>query len=164
MGYTTEFIGELKPDKPFSPELVEYLNKFANVRHMHRNNDTIKKLFPNWQDLCFKGELGTDGEYFIGGTGYCGQDEDDSIMPYHYNNPPITQPGLWCQWVVNKDGNIAWDQNEKFYNYVEWLEYIIQNFIAPEGYVLNGTLEYQGEDRDDHGCIIVRNNSVKRGA
>ena len=68
-------------------------------------------------------------------------------------------PGYWCQWVIN--GNkLVWDGGEKFYNYVEWLEYLIDNYFAPNDYVLNGEVEYQGEDYDDFGRIIVTDNEV----
>lgn len=33
-------------------------------------------------------------------------------------------PGIWCQWIINDDGCLCWNSGEKFYNYVEWLEYL----------------------------------------
>jgi hypothetical protein len=58
--------------------------------------------------------------------------------------------------------HIEWDTGEKFYDYVEWLEYIIYNFLAPKGYVLNGNVEWYGEDRADVGTIVVKSNIVRR--
>lgn len=160
MGYTTDFRGALKPDKPFTPELTDFLNKFAGVRHMWRDPELIKREFPGWKEQCFNGELGTDGEYFIGGEdSFSANFDDPSIL--NVNRPPKTQPGLWCQWIVDEDGNIAWDQNEKFYCYVEWLEYIIKNFIEPSGYTVSGAIEWQGESWDDRGLIIVRENQIE---
>ena len=159
MGYSTDFRGALKPDKPFTPELTNFLNEFAGVRHMRRDPEIIKKEFPKWKKMCFNGELGNDGEYFIGGKGDFGADFDPSVLNINY--PPETQPGLWCQWVVDENGNIAWDQNEKFYNYIEWLEYIIKNFIEPSGYIVSGMIEWQGENWDDRGLIIVRKNQIE---
>jgi hypothetical protein len=79
-----------------------------------------------------------------------------------YNNAPLGQPGLWCQWIPTEDGTaIEWDGCEKFYDYIEWLEYLIENFLKPWGYVLEGTCEWQGEDRQDRGRIVVNNNVVK---
>ena len=73
-------------------------------------------------------------------------------------------PGCWCQWVIVKDDvsedSLVWDECEKFYNYVEWLEYLIENFFKPEGYVLNGSVGFQGEDSDDFGTIEVVDNVV----
>lgn len=103
--------------------------------------------------------LGTEGEYFVGGEGFMGQERDCSIVDY--NCPPSTQPSLWCQWIPNEDGTqIEWDGNEKFYSYVEWLEYIIEHFLKPWGISLTGAMKWFGEDRDDIGVIIVDNNKV----
>lgn len=159
MGYSTDFFGKFEFNKPVEPWLIEYVNKFCETRRMKRDNDKIKELFPNWKDLCFNGELGYDGEYFVGGTGMMGQGHDDSII--NYNSPAFTQPGLWCQWVVTEDGKyLEWDGGEKFYSYMEWLDYLVCEFFQPMGYVLNGSVEYQGEDYDDFGTITVTDNVV----
>ena len=159
MGYTTDFYGKFNFNKPVTKELAEYIDKFCSTRRMQRNVDEIKKLFPNWKELCFNGELGDEGEYFIGGEGSYGQNHDTSVL--NYNRPPATQPGLWCQWVVSDDGNsLEWDGGEKFYCYDAWLEYLIINFFAPLGYILNGEVEFQGEDYDDFGAIVVEDNVV----
>lgn len=75
-------------------------------------------------------------------------------------------PGYWCQWIIDEDYNgeeaLVWDGNEKFYDYVKWLEYLIKNFFEPEGYILNGSVEFQGEDFDDFGTIEVKDNAVTR--
>lgn len=159
MGYTTDFRGTLNFNKPVTDELKAYINAFSDTRRMQRNNDKIKELFPNWKQLCFHGNLGQQGEYFVGGAGMCGQDMDESIIQYNY--PAKTQPGLWCQWIINDDGELEWDGAEKFYNYVEWLEYLIDNFFIPDNYVLNGDIEWQGESSDDFGIIHVVDNVVK---
>lgn len=49
---------------------------------------------------------------------------------------------LYCQWVPTEDGEgIKWDGGEKFYSYTKWLQYLIDNFLIPNGYVLNGEVE-----------------------
>jgi hypothetical protein len=144
MGYHTEFRGGFTLNKPLAPEDKEYLTKFNQTRRMKRNMDP---------------KYGIDGEFFVDGTGFAGQDHDSTIVDY--NKPPRTQPGLWCQWTPNDDGTmIEWDGGEKFYNYVEWLKYIIANFLAPKGYVLNGEVEWRGEEFHDDGTIVVVNNKV----
>ncbi len=158
MGYTTYFSGEFQFDKPVTDELKAYINKFSDTRRMVRDNDKIKELYPNWKELCFNGELGENGAYFIGGSGYFGQAGDISIVSYNNSG---SQPGLWCQWIIDGDGELVWDEGEKFYNYVEWLEYLIEHFFAPSGYKLNGTVFYEGEDSDDFGKIVVTSNVVK---
>jgi len=71
--------------------------------------------------------------------------------------------GLYCQWVPCEDGKgIEWDGNEGFYNYGEWLIFIITNFIDPWGHVLNGKVSWIGENSiEDSGVIIVVDNAVQ---
>lgn len=159
MGYTTDFQGEFKLNKPLTTKHRVYLTKFAETRRMLRNPVRAAKL-PDPERLAVGLLVGNDGEYFVGAQGFAGQEHDDSIIDY--NTPPSTQPGLWCQWIPTEDGTaIVWDGGEKFYEYVEWLEYLINNFLAPWGYVLNGEVEWFGEDANDRGKIVVSNNVVK---
>ena len=69
-------------------------------------------------------------------------------------------PGLWCQWVINEDDELVWDGGEKFYNYTEWLKYLINRFFEPWGVTLNGRITWAGEDRNDRGQINVIDNIV----
>jgi len=95
----------------------------------------------------------------VGETGYAGQDRGPDILDH--NKPPKGQPGLWCHWVPTEDGmGIEWDGGEKFYDYTEWIRYLIHHFLAPAGYVLNGEVEWQGEDPSDIGKIVVKDNEV----
>lgn len=145
MGYTTDFKGGFEINKPLHEELKNYLTKFSETRRMKRKLDD---------------KFGVEGEFYVDGGGYAGQDRESNIIDY--NSPPKTQPGLWCQWIPNEDGTeIVWDGGEKFYKYVEWLEYIIKNFLEPEGYVLNGEVYFQGEYYNDNGVIVVEDNKVK---
>lgn len=160
MGYTTDFYGSLEFNKPVAPWLINYINKFSNSRRMKRDPEKIKELFPQWGKLCFNGDLGEEGEYFIGGLGMYGQDGDASVLDH--NRAPGSQPGLWCQWIINEEtGCLEWDGGEKFYAYEEWLNYLIDNFFEPLGYVLNGDIEWQGEESDDLGTIHVVDNIVE---
>ncbi|KKL86082.1 hypothetical protein LCGC14_1948340, partial [marine sediment metagenome] len=66
------------------------------------------------------------------------------------------------QWILTGDRqHIEWDGGEKFYGYVEWIEYIIEKILKPRSYVLNGKVEWSGEDEDDFGTILVINNKVE---
>lgn len=69
-------------------------------------------------------------------------------------------PSIWCQWVADDGLGLEWDQGEKFYNYVEWLEWLIKEFFEPRGIKLNGEVWWYGEERDDMGKIIVNDNQV----
>lgn len=144
MGYSTSFDGEFCLNKTLSPKMQEFLTAFSNTRRMPRNVDE---------------KFGVQGEFFVDGKGSFGQESDPTVI--NGNAPPSTQPGLWCQWTPSEDGNsIVWDEGEKFYNYVEWIVYLIHKVLAPNGYVLNGSVEYQGEERGDDGEIVIENNIV----
>lgn len=158
MGYTTDFSGSFDLNKPLAAQHKAYLEKFAETRRMQRKQTLAAKM-PDPVRLAVGLPIGKQGAYFVGANGHCGQDRDESVVDY--NTSPDGQPGLWNQWVPNEDGtSIEWDGGEKFYNYVEWLEYIIEHFLQPWGYILNGEVEWFGEDRDDRGMIIVVNNDV----
>jgi len=159
MGYTTDFYGEFNLNKPLSNAHKAYLEAFAQTRRMTRDDKIASKMEDPIR-IAAGLPVGIDGGYFVNGVGDFGQDEDASVK--NSNNPPAGQPGLWCQWVPSDDGtSIVWDQGEKFYNYVEWIEYLVERFLKPWGYVLNGEVEWQGEERDDRGMIAIENNVVK---
>lgn len=68
-------------------------------------------------------------------------------------------PGTYCQWITN-GFSLEWDGNEKFYDYVEWLEYLIEHYFSKWGVKLNGIVKYQGEEIGDVGRIEVKDNVV----
>lgn len=158
MGYTTNFNGKFTLDKPLTPEHKAYLVAFNETRRMRRNANILKEMEdPIRENVNLP--FGEEGEFFVGGLGFMGQDNDNSIV--NYNTPPKSQPGLWCQWVPNEDGTaIVWDEGEKFYQYIQWLHYIIDNFIEPWGYTLNGQVDWRGEDFYDIGSIVVSDNEI----
>lgn len=157
MGYTTEFTGSFALDKPLTPEHKAFLEMFNETRRVKRNPALLSK--DPIREKAGLTSAGVDGEYFVAGKGVCGQDHDKSIV--EYDGPPGEQPSLWCQWRPNEVGMaIEWDEGEKFYEYVPWLEYLIKHFLAPWGYKLNGTVTWQGERRDDSGSITVEDNFV----
>lgn len=69
----------------------------------------------------------------------------------------------WCQWVPNEDGSaIEYTENEISGYYVtEWLQAIVDRFLKPWGYVLNGRAQWAGEEAGDLGMIVVRDNEVR---
>lgn len=144
MGYSTYFEGKFNFNKPLSFEDNLFLYKLANSRRMARNVDA---------------KYGVDGEFYVDGGGFKGQAQEKNIIDY--NRAPRTQPNLWCQWVPDDGGKtLVHDGCEKFHDYVDWLKYIIE-WIKPRGYVLNGTVEWRGEEIDDHGKILVVDNVVR---
>lgn len=159
MGYSTWFDGSLSFNKEVTPQLREYIDRFSSTRRMPRDNEKIKEVYPNWRELCFFGELGENGSYFAPISNQHGQEDDGTILDYNGYRTSV-HPGLWCQWTINDDDALEWDGGEKFYNYVEWLEYLIKHFFAPLGYVLNGDITWEGEDSSDIGTIHVVDNVI----
>jgi len=150
MGYTTDFSGTLKLNRQLTVSEKNFLDKLASTRRMVRDVDP---------------KYGVEGEFYIESVNDFGQDHEPNIVDY--NRPPKTQPSLWLQWVPTEDGmGIEWDGSEKFYNYVEWLQYLIEKVFpyilrpGDEPLVLNGDIKWEGEDRDDFGMISVRNNII----
>jgi hypothetical protein len=186
MGYTTVFEGGFGFSRPLTIDETDYIKKFNETRRMKRNVEKLYELFKGEHGNPFlpkEETYGNDGEYFVGGSGFAGQDRDDSVVDY--NTPPgqldfLTgdfnerwtqndlrkkegkcQPSLWCQWVTNKDGTrLMWDGGEKFYNYCEWLNYLINHFFEKWGVKLNGEVYWTGEESKDMGKIVVKDNKV----
>ena len=73
-------------------------------------------------------------------------------------------PSIWCDWVPNREGTaLVWnDDTEKFYKYVEWLQYLIDNYFTNWGIKLNGEMIYQGELAGDCGVIVVEDNIITK--
>lgn len=93
-------------------------------------------------------------EHMAALSAFADRRHNDAVMPSHY-----------CQWTPTADGTgIEWDGGEKFYDYTEWLAYIVEHFLRPWGYTLNGSVKWQGEDMDDRGVLIVEDNCVRAEA
>lgn len=140
MGYTTEFRGIFLINRKVDDETRRILDGLVSTRRVKRNVDQAK--------------YGVEGEFYF---------EDDENGIIDYNEPPRTQPGLWCQWELIGDDDydgISWDGGEKFYNYIEWITYIIESVIRPRCYSLNGKVEWRGEDWEDTGTILIENNNI----
>ena len=159
MGYTTDFEGkfDISP-APLSPEHANYLREFAGTRRQTWNVEKIADASDPAREAALL-PLGPEGAYFTGAVGSFGQEIGARVK--NTNEPPAGQPSLWCQWVPSPSGeHVEWDQGEKFYHYTEWLEYLIQHFLKPWGYVLDGEVFWQGEDAEDFGKIVVVKNVV----
>jgi hypothetical protein len=69
-------------------------------------------------------------------------------------------PGYYCQWVPTQDRTgIEWDEEEKFYDSVEWMKYLIDTLYG-DTHTFNGVIEAQGEDPGDIWRLVVTNNVV----
>jgi hypothetical protein len=156
MGYTTNFGGSVTIEPPLNEDEISFLQDFNETRRMKRKN----------------------GPLFIDGSGNFGQNRLPDIEDF--NSPHPDQPGLWCQWVPDDAGRaLAWDGGEKFYNSVEWMEYIIRllsdmEYVAAHSdedarlagftcnHVVNGVINASGEEPGDVWRLLVQNNVVTR--
>jgi len=165
MGYTTEFKGAFYLDKPLTKEHAQYLLDFADTRRFKRDPKHTPPLSdPSREDVNLP--IGEECGYYVG-------NDHPSTGEFDYNIPPSGQPGLWCQWVPGHEeepleeiteelpaNSIVWNGGEKFYEYIPWIVYIVEHFLKPWGYVLNGEVEYFGERREDYGTIVCEDNEI----
>lgn len=156
MGYSTTFDGFFAITPALTPDQVHYLQRFRETRRYCRVPDIALRL-PDPARARVGLPIGDEGGYFVGGRGFRGQDDDPSTLDY--NCPPRGQPGLWCQWTVTSDGTqLVWDKGEKFYDYREWLTYLLEHFFRPWGRSVSGTVRYAGAQLGDVGDIVLQNN------
>lgn len=157
MGYTTDFSGQFDCSPALPEQLVKDINDYADTRHFKRH--------------CDESKYGVEGEMYIDrdkrdiwGASTPGTERNvfsNDFEVKSYNEPAGGCPGLWCQWVATEDGeHIEWDGGEKFYNYVEWLKWIVEKFLKPNGIVINGEVKWQGEDEEDNGVIVATDNRI----
>lgn len=183
MGYTTDFSGRFKITPTLKEKDKKYLITFSNTRRMKRDVNILQKLYNG--EYGFNNEYGNEGEYFCKDDGQSGQSKDESIIDYNTpagqlnskdysdfnkywkeNEKLISkikcQPSLWCDWIPNETGEyLQWNGGEKFYCYIQWLEYIIKHFLKPLKYKLNGTVHWTGEDElHDIGTIKIKDNRI----
>lgn len=179
MGYTTNFTGEIAVTPPLSADEADFLARFARTRHCeHQPN--LYFAMPGLLSPAELLQLGRHAAYM----------HSDCPRPGSSCYRSATgAPGLWCQWVpgtINHDTgeftSIEWNGGEKFYDYAEWMKFLIQHFLmpgafaltgsglaetgsaaavmSPAGHVLNGVIEWRGEEDSDMGQIIVKDNAV----
>lgn len=162
MGYQTDFDGEWTITPPLTPAQAEYLEAFSEKRHDALVPAAAK--LPDPLRKAVKLPFGPDGVYCVAKGIVKGWE-----APYEAKKPgtnyalgPTQAPGYWCNWHPAKDGTLLeWNQGEKFYDYIEWIQFLIKHFFEPWGRKLNGTVSWYGEDREDAGRIIITNNKIR---
>ncbi len=113
---------------------------------MQYNVEKLREAFPD-------ADHGPEGAFFTKELPH----EHPAVLDY--NQPPTGQPSLWCHWSAS-DTSLEWNGAEKFYQYAEWLEYLVEQFFVPRGIQLNGAVQWQGEDPTDRGILSMRNNRL----
>lgn len=160
MGYDTYFNGRISIEPPLSRSQEEYLKAFSSTRRMKRDPELTAQRSDPLRELVGL-PVGPEGGYFVGAGGHAGQEDSFDILDY--NNAPTGQPGLWCKWTISVFKGkqfVEWNEREKFYDYTDWLHYLVKHFFEPWGITLNGLIEWQGEDSSDRGQIVVKDNQI----
>jgi len=75
----------------------------------------------------------------------------DPDLPYHAGLLEISEDREF----------IVPEEDESRHGFRLWLKLVIEHYLAPRGYVLNGEVTWEGEDRDDSGTIFVKDNQVE---
>jgi len=147
------FGGALALDKELMEEQRQYLMAFSRTRRMKRDAELAKALPDPLREAVWL-DIGEEGGYYVGGS-----TDDESILKHSI--PPIEQPSINCKWEPSISGkSIVWAGN-KFFGYIEWLEYLIEHFIEPWGREINGMIEIKNEADDVLGYIKVIKNKVE---
>lgn len=164
MGYSTSFCGALVTNVPITESTEFAPSDFKSITSLNQSQTLgLINLLSSSRRMQrnLPANYGIEGEFFVPDN-YAkdaGQSEDDSIV--NYNNPPRTQPSLWLGWEIvpgNEYYELVWDGTEKFYDYAEWLKYLLTTFFIPKGIILHGIIEWEGEDWGDLGRLKVVNN------
>jgi len=146
-------------DRRLSKKHREYLKAFNGTRRMKRDVSKMGDLKDPLRTAVGL-PLGDEGCFYVGSSNNSGQDKTEDVLDY--NQHPSGQHSLWCPWMPSENGTeIEEDGSEKAYEYEEWLQYIVENFLEPWGYKLNGEVSWSGEDSDDRGTIYVKDNVVE---
>ncbi|WP_204205898.1 hypothetical protein [Mammaliicoccus sciuri] len=146
--YSTEFKGKFEFAEPVNQDVITVVNGLSSTRRIMRDREELIKITGV--------DYGEDGEYFIP------DNFDDKTAVVDYNTPPSDQPSLWLEWEITEDGKyLQWTGGESFRCYLEWLDYLANNFFVPNDISLNGSVDYQGFDERDKGTIFIENNQVK---
>lgn len=159
MGYNTEFQGYFFINRPLDEDTQKIIKGLNYTRRVKRDPNKLAKELDITTEECIR-LYGKECEFYFNFDGDFGQSKTGGIIDY--NSPPDCQPSIWCHWKYNKDYNsIEWDCGDKFYEYTDWIKYIIKEVLQPKDYKLNGTVDWIGEELDDRGKIIIKDNEVE---
>lgn len=158
MEYNTYFTGELTITPTISKELTCYIQKFAAREHVKINVENLKTVISEEQlkKYSYNGDLGTEGAFYLRNN----EIKNDFVIDF--NTMPIGLPSLWCNFEIADGGKmLTWIKSEKTYCAVEWITYLIDTFLAPNGHTVNGIFLCHDGNGVDRWAIEVNNNVVK---
>jgi hypothetical protein len=102
--------------------------------------------------------------------------KDGVTITYDYYQSSEEHPDMYCRWTVSDDGRkIMWDGWEKFYEYEEWMRFIIEHFLQPgckaaselpflqANHVCNGVIDVECPEYGAEFQLVVEDNRVMSG-
>ncbi len=88
--------------------------------------------------------------------------DTNSIFAAIADSPEPDLPGYGGLIDVSEDGSlIVPEEDESRHGVRLWLRLMIEHFLGPLGYVLEGEIEWTADELDDRGNIFVRGNLVE---
>lgn len=159
---------DLHFDRELDKDLYCYLNEYLRIQHFKIDIKKFKEKVPNWKDYTFFGCTGVDGEYLL----YNQETQDPYQICKSDKLVPITEKlNLLSPLVLKNEKELEKHHNHEIWYFtdktvdctIEWLKYIIENFLetAPEPYLLNGRISFT--DAFDHvsTTVQIKNNKIE---
>ena len=140
-GDATELEGYFKVNKPLDEETQFIIRGLRHGMSQKRDSQLLADYLGMSLEECLI-KYGVDGQLYV-------KDNNVAVICHKgYIKQQITyQPWIGSfiprfSWkYFPEEQAIRWDRSEKFYCYVEWIQYLIDYVLAPRGYVLNGHVE-----------------------
>jgi hypothetical protein len=121
------------------------------------------------QDVYYNGEISvtpalteSDATVLLAATNLEQTDETREFFAAIAASPEPDLPYHGGLLEISEDREfIVAQQDESRHGFRLWLKLVIEHYLAPRGYVLDGEVTWEGEDRDDSGTIFVKDNRVE---
>lgn len=139
-------------NKKMAKSFYNTLMAFCKTRHYKRSGKEQEDLLyidpndneaPDWRTL------------------YSKQNWNNAIPVEIMNYSTVANgaPSLYCHWKPSCDRmGLEFDGCEKAENLLEWLLFLIQYFIKPNGYSISGEIVISY--KDDCNTIVIENNEI----
>lgn len=124
-------------DKPLTNILYKFLQDFLRCQHIAKRVDNNK--------FGFQGEFSTNPEH-------------ENL--YEPIKQASTQPSIYCQWRIHEDKQSIFCNDVLDESYVDWLVYILNKVLRPNGYNLIGTVVLKSSETDKIKTLEIKNNDV----
>jgi len=89
-------------------------------------------------------------------------DETKPLFAAIAGSPEPDLPGYGSLLTVSEERDaILPEEGESRHGLRMWLKLLIEHFLGPRGYVLNGEVEWDGEDPEDRGRLFIKDNQLE---